>query len=119
VWSSGDVRTSFDGAMAHEHGRAARKMSCGEAAPSERSEPLRHDVERLFEQLERTCLYPSESQKVISCELVPVGWRLYALVAYTLSRAGERFIWKRSTSNAASSTSARRQVTPVVRDEGR
>jgi integrase len=42
------------------------------------------------EQLARTYLYPSEFQKLITCKDVPVEWRrLYAMAAYTLSRAGE------------------------------
>lgn len=40
--------------------------------------------------LARTYLYPSEFRKLIECRRVPVEWRrLYALAAYTLSRAGE------------------------------
>jgi integrase len=40
--------------------------------------------------LARSYLYPSEFQTLINCEFVPVAWRrLYALAAYTLSRAGE------------------------------
>lgn len=39
---------------------------------------------------ERTYLYPSEFQKLIRCAGVPEQWRrLYALAAYTFSRAGE------------------------------
>ena len=39
---------------------------------------------------ERTYLYPSEFQQLIACSEVPVSWRrLYALAAYTMSRAGE------------------------------
>lgn len=42
------------------------------------------------EELSRTYLHPSEFQKLITCKDVPVEWRrLYALAAYTLSRAGE------------------------------
>jgi len=40
--------------------------------------------------LERTYLYPSEFLKFITCKAVPVPWRrIYALAAYTFSRAGE------------------------------
>lgn len=40
--------------------------------------------------LARTYLYPSEFVRLVSCPDVPVYWRrLYALAAYTLSRAGE------------------------------
>lgn len=42
------------------------------------------------DELERTYLYPSEFAKLITCKAIPVYWRrLYALAAYTLSRAGE------------------------------
>lgn len=41
-------------------------------------------------QRERTYLYPSEFQALISCQAIPVKWRrMYALAVYTLSRAGE------------------------------
>jgi integrase len=40
--------------------------------------------------LGRTYLYPSEFERLIACPKIPVAWRrLYALAAYTLSRAGE------------------------------
>ena len=42
------------------------------------------------EERDRTYLYPSEFERLVNCERVPANWRrLYALAAFTLTRAGE------------------------------
>lgn len=53
--------------------------------PTDKVEPPDRGDDR-----DRTYLYPSEFQRLITCKDIPVEWRrLYALAAYTLSRAGE------------------------------
>lgn len=53
--------------------------------PTENVEPPERGEEKA-----RTYLYPSEFMQLVGCKKIPVEWRrLYAMAAYTLSRAGE------------------------------